>query len=163
MRTFAKKREPICAAQWTGEMTPEITELLGAHLISVDKDELVFANVKGPGRFARKGDWIGSSSGEDLFVIGDAQFRKIYEEVDGTRDPCALGDAVSDQQADPKHITEQQWLPELRDDGVYLVGADDRSVVLKLGRPDRDSDLMIAGYISGLQSHQLTRFAKEKP
>ena len=84
MRTFAKKRESICAAQWTGTMSPEITELLGDHLISVDEDELVFANAKGPGRFARKGDWIGSSSGEDLFVIGDAQFRKIYEEVDET-------------------------------------------------------------------------------
>ena len=85
MKTFAKKREPVCAAQWTGEVTPEITELLGNRLISVDDAEsLVFANAKGPGRFARKGDWIASASGEDLFVIGDAQFRKIYEEVDGT-------------------------------------------------------------------------------
>ena len=84
MRTFAKKREPVCAAQWMGEMTPEITELLAAHLISVDEDNLVFANAKGPGRFARKGDWIASASGEDLFVIGDVQFRKIYEEIDST-------------------------------------------------------------------------------
>ena len=71
--------------------------------------------------------------------------------------------AVSDQEVEPKHITEQQWVPELRDDGVYLVGADDRSVVLKLGRPDRDSDLIIAGYIAGLQAHQLKRFVKEPP
>ena len=70
---------------------------------------------------------------------------------------------VSDQEVEPKHITEQQWVPELRDDGVYLVGADDRSVVLKLGRPDRDSDLIIAGYIAGLQAHQLKRFVKEPP
>ena len=144
MKTFAKKREPIRAVQWTGEMTPEITELISGHLISIDDGQLTFANAKGPGRFASKGDWIGSSSGEELFVIGDAQFRKIYEEVV--------------DKDDPKHITDQMWLPELRDDGVYLVGDDDRTVVVKLGRPDRDSDLIIAGYISGLQAHQLKRF-----
>ena len=71
--------------------------------------------------------------------------------------------AMSDQEVEPKHITEQQWVPELRDDGVYLVGTEDRSVVLKLGRPDRDSDLIIAGYIAGLQAHQLKRFVKEPP
>jgi hypothetical protein len=67
---------------------------------------------------------------------------------------------VSEESAPPKHITDQSWIPELRDDGVYLIGADDRSVVLKLGRPDRDSDLLIAGYICGLQAHQLKRFEK---
>lgn len=87
--------------------------------------------------------------------------------------PCCEGDkrtciewdwrSAQHDEGAPKHITEQQWLPELRDDGVYLVGAEDRTVVLKLGRPDRDSDLLIAGYITGLQAHQLTRFAKEKP
>lgn len=51
-----------------------------------------------------------------------------------------------------KPITEQQWIPDVREDGVYLVGADDRSVVVKLGRPDRGSDLLIAGYIAGLQA-----------
>lgn len=75
--------------------------------------------------------------------------------------------SVQRNEGDPNstksHITEQQWLPELRDDGVYLVGAEDRSVVLKLGRPDRDSDLIIAGYISGLQARQLKRFVKETP
>jgi hypothetical protein len=81
VKTFAKKREPICAAQWTGEMTPEITELVFGRLISIDGDQLIFANAKGPGRFASKGDWIASAAGEDLFVIGDVQFRKIYEEV----------------------------------------------------------------------------------
>ena len=66
--------------------------------------------------------------------------------------------ATASEAVEPKHITDQQWLPELRDDGVYLVGADDRTVVVKLSRPDRDSDLIIAGYITGLQAHQLKRF-----
>lgn len=69
-----------------------------------------------------------------------------------------------DPKSTKRHITEQQWLSELRDDGVYLVGAEDGSVVLKLGRPDRDSDLMIAGYIMGLQGSQVMKHApKEQP
>jgi Ser/Thr protein kinase RdoA (MazF antagonist) len=55
-----------------------------------------------------------------------------------------------------KHVTEQQWLPDLREDGVYLVAADDRSVVLKLCRPDRGSDLLVAGYVAGLQAGKLS-------
>ena len=85
--------------------------------------------------------------------------------------PCCSGDrgtcikwdwGAAAQRAeadDPTHITEQQWLPELREDGVYLIG-EDGSVVLKLCRSDRGSDLMIAGYIAGLQAHQLPRFTR---
>ena len=64
-----------------------------------------------------------------------------------------------------KHITEQAWVPELREDGVYLVGADDRTVVLKMCRPDRGSDLFIAGYIAGLQGQKVPRkdAPKEEP
>lgn len=58
-----------------------------------------------------------------------------------------------------KHITEQMWTPEQREDGVYLVG-EDGSVVLKLCRPDHGSDLVIAGYVMGLQGRKL---AKEQP
>lgn len=54
-----------------------------------------------------------------------------------------------------KHVTEQLWVPEVREDGVYLVAADDRTTVLKMGRPDHDSDLLMAGYIMGLQAQQL--------
>jgi hypothetical protein len=89
----------------------------------------------------------------------------LPRDADRVSGPCCGGACVArDWRAEdkdkgaPKHITEQQWLPELRDDGVYLVGANDRTVVLKLGRPDRDSDLIIAGYITGLQAHQLKRF-----
>lgn len=86
--------------------------------------------------------------------------------------PCCMGDlgvwmngsciehdwrAVVPRSADPKHITEQMWVPEVREDGVYLVGAEDRSVIVKLCRPDPSSDLLIAGYISGLQGTQLKR------
>ena len=79
---YAKKRESIRAAQWTGEMTPEMKELLGERAISIDGDrQLVFANAKGPGRFARVGDWIVSFSGEDLGLVGADDFRDAYEEV----------------------------------------------------------------------------------
>lgn len=54
-----------------------------------------------------------------------------------------------------KHVTEQVWGPEIREDGVYIV-AYDGTVVLKLCRPDRGSDLLMAGYIAGLQVQQLT-------
>lgn len=59
--------------------------------------------------------------------------------------------------ADKQHVTEQTWLPELREDGVYLVGADDQLPVLKMCRPDRGSDLLMAGYIAGLQAQKLSR------
>lgn len=85
IQSFAKKREAIGAVRWTGEVTPEMTELLGDRSVTVDGDRsLVFSNDKGPGRFARAGDWICSTSGEDLFVVGDEIFRAVYEAVDET-------------------------------------------------------------------------------
>jgi Ser/Thr protein kinase RdoA (MazF antagonist) len=59
--------------------------------------------------------------------------------------------------SEEKHITAQLWIFEQREDGVYLIGEDDRSVVLKLCRPDHGSDLLIAGYIAGLQVQKLHR------
>lgn len=83
MKSYAKKRDAVRAVQWTGSMTPEMTELVGVHKVYIDGDhQLVFSNMKGPGRFAREGDWMISTSGEDLSVIGDDVFRKTYEEVD---------------------------------------------------------------------------------
>jgi hypothetical protein len=71
---------------------------------------------------------------------------------------CVERDWRSDGHSkDPKHITEQLWVPEQREDGVYLVGAEDRTVILKLGRPDHGSDLLIAGYITGIQALALRR------
>lgn len=64
---------------------------------------------------------------------------------------------AQDQERKHKHATEQMWVPEIREDGVYLIAADDRTTVIKLCRPDRDSDLLMAGYITGLQAHQLFR------
>lgn len=85
MKNYAKKRESIVAVQWTGEMTPEVTELIGARIFHVEAmRQLVFANAKGPGRFVSVGDWIVSSSGEDLGVFGDQVFQTLYEEADET-------------------------------------------------------------------------------
>jgi hypothetical protein len=82
---YAKKRHPLRAVQWLGEITSDLRELIGDHDSRVDGDrQLVFSNAKGPGRFARVGDWIYSTSGEDLSVIGNEEFLKIYEEVDET-------------------------------------------------------------------------------
>ena len=82
MKIYAKKREAVRAAQWTGEMTPEMKELLGERTISIDGDrQLVFSNSKGPGRFACVGDWVVSFSGEDLTLVGADEFRNAYEEV----------------------------------------------------------------------------------
>ena len=67
--------------------------------------------------------------------------------------------ADAQRSEDPKHITEQLWTPERREDGVYLIG-EDGSVILKLCRPDHGSDLVIAGYVMGLQGRKLS---KEQP
>ena len=62
-----------------------------------------------------------------------------------------------------KHVTEQLWVPEQREDGLYLVGADDRSVVLKMQCSDRESDLLVAGYIAGLQVQKVRALSDQKP
>ena len=59
-----------------------------------------------------------------------------------------------------KHVSEQLWVPEMREDGVYLVAADDKTVVVRLGRPDRDSDLIIAAYIACLQARRLRKIGR---
>lgn len=56
----------------------------------------------------------------------------------------------------PKPSTEQLWVPERREDGVYLVGADDSIAILKLCRLDGDSDLFLAGYVMGLQGQKIS-------
>lgn len=58
-----------------------------------------------------------------------------------------------------KFVADQLWEFEIREDGVYLVAADDRTVVLKMCRPDHGSDLLMAGYIMGLQARELRRSA----
>jgi len=80
VKHYAKRREPIRAVQWIGgEKTPELIELLGERgHYNADSQQLEL----GDGWYARIGDWITSTSGEDLAVIGDETFRKIYEEVD---------------------------------------------------------------------------------
>jgi hypothetical protein len=56
-------------------------------------------------------------------------------------------------------IFDQMWIPEIREDGIYLVGADNHSVIMKLSCA---APLLVAGYISGLQAQQL-RQQKAKP
>jgi hypothetical protein len=58
-----------------------------------------------------------------------------------------------------QHVTEQLWTPEVREDGIYLICEGDRSVVLKVCRADHSSDLLIAGYIAGLQAQARRRDA----
>ena len=85
MKHYAKKRSAVLAAQWTGEMSPEVSAVLGprATHVEVGADRtLKFAGQQGYGRVAQVGDWIYSTSGEDLSLVGDEQFRSSYEEVD---------------------------------------------------------------------------------
>ena len=142
MKHYAKKREPICAVQWTGEMTAEMAALLGERTKPFIKDrELVFSNVKGPGRFARPGDWIVSTSGEDLAVIGDDVFRKDYEEIDETERPRPT--------AEEHEAAGQEFMREL--DTLLVAG-------LKLSREEhatifRERDRLIRT-LSGLLADQ---------
>lgn len=58
-----------------------------------------------------------------------------------------------------KHVTEQVWVLQVREDDIYLVAADDGTTIMKLCRADRGSDLLLAGYIAGIQVRRL----KENP
>jgi hypothetical protein len=84
MKHYAKKREPVRAAQWTGEISTELRDLLGGRVIDVNPQRQLILLNRGPGRVASVGDWICSSSGEDLSVVGDVDFRRSYEEADET-------------------------------------------------------------------------------
>lgn len=56
---------------------------------------------------------------------------------------------------EPPNILDQHWLPHLDPDGsVVLVGQDGTEIV-RLMRPDRGSNLFVAGYIVALQAAHL--------
>ena len=109
-RNYAKKRESICAVQWTGEMAPDVAELIGARKVHVDGDRQL---VLGNGWYARVGDWIHSTSGEDLSVIGDEVFRNVYEEADETGRPLPPSD-------DEHEVASREFVREL--DALLLAG-----------------------------------------
>ncbi len=84
---YAKKRAPVEAAQWRGEMSPDVTavlELRTSHVKVGDNQALEFAGHRWPGRIARLGDWICATPDGDLILVGDEEFRATYEEVDMT-------------------------------------------------------------------------------
>jgi hypothetical protein len=117
LKHFAKKRESVRAVQWQGEITPDLRELAGDRDLRVDDDrQLMFANAKGPGRFAGVGDWIVSTSGEDLFAIGDEVFRAVYEEVDRT----GLSLSPTDAEVDKSYTEFVQKLDTLLVDALRL-------------------------------------------
>lgn len=53
-------------------------------------------------------------------------------------------------------IQQRWWYSDRGDDGIYLV-SEDGSTIAKLLRPDRGSDLLVAGYITGLQAGRTTK------
>ena len=83
---YASRRAPFRAAQWTGEMTEEARDLVQGHVSNIDEQRRLFLDN---GRFARAGDWI---CGPLLDVVGDEQFREIYEEVAASGRPLAPDD-----------------------------------------------------------------------
>jgi hypothetical protein len=69
--------------------------------------------------------------------------------------PRAAHDAVGISLS-KKHITDQQWLPEMTDAaGTVVLKGEDGSTVAILSRPDHGSDLLVSGYICGLQMRKI--------
>jgi hypothetical protein len=150
MKHFAKKRKPCCAVQWTGEVTAEMAELVGPRMIQVTQDRLLaFRNSKGPGRAASVGDWIVSTSGEDLAIVGDTEFREDYEEIDEIGRPLPT---------DEEHeAASQAFVREL--DSLLVAG-------LKLSREEhatifRERDRLIRT-LSGLLADQSSTTARRE-
>lgn len=130
MKHFAKKRTLIRAVQWRGEMTPEMRDLIRERAPNVEHaDPLNLGN----GWEARSGDWIYSTSGEDLAVISDEVFRKIYEEVDETGHTVAL---PAPEAASSRARDIYRWMEPLKDpsklwfDAVLPKGAEFRTAQL---------------------------------
>lgn len=65
--------------------------------------------------------------------------------------PNDMTDLPPSHETAAPNVLDQDWIPEEREDGLYLVCAVDRSTVLKLCRPDRGSDIFVAGYIAGMK------------
>ena len=83
MKHYAKKRNTVRAVQWLGELTPDVGTLVndGDRSVVIDAQQQLRL---GSGWYVRVGDWICSTSGEDLSVISAETFRELYEEVDET-------------------------------------------------------------------------------
>jgi hypothetical protein len=84
---YAKKRDVMRAVQWTGEMTADVQELIKYREVSVDPQQRLQLGSGWHAWHARVGDWIYSTSGEDLSVDSDEVFRKTYEAVDDVGRP----------------------------------------------------------------------------
>ena len=83
MKHYAKKRESVQAVQWLGgDVPPEVGALIAPHKRTVRHNVETGQLELGNGWYVRVGDWILSASGEDVTVIGDEVFRRVYEEVD---------------------------------------------------------------------------------
>jgi hypothetical protein len=95
VKHFAKKSEVVAAIQWTGEMTPELQAFLQgrAEHVSVSESRLHFAGARGPGRAADRGDWIMWSS-EGLVPVGDADIKRLYNEVDAAGHAIATDEEI---------------------------------------------------------------------
>ena len=149
-KLYAKRREPIHAVQWIGgAKTPELIELLGdrGHY-NADSQQLELGN----GWYARVGDWITSTSGEDLAVIGDETFRKIYEEVDESGRVLLPSD-------DEHEAAGREFVREL--DVILIAG-------LRLSREDhhpmifRDRDRLVRTLRRLLEDHAWTAARRER-
>jgi hypothetical protein len=154
MKHYAKKREAVRAVQWTGSMTPEMTALLELqHSVHIDSArQLVFANATGPGRFAREGDWIVSSSGEDFTVIGDEVFRNVYEEVDETA-RALLPPTDDEHEAAGKEFVQK--LDDLLAAGLRLTREEHRAIF-------RDRDQLVRCLRHLLEDHAWVAARREQ-
>lgn len=80
MPRFAKKRKYVQAIQWTGEMSAEVTALLGDRKTSINDNRVL---TLGNGWYATVGDWIMVDEGvEGIAVMSSDGFSQIYERVD---------------------------------------------------------------------------------
>lgn len=63
---------------------------------------------------------------------------------------------MSELNEEPKNILVQHWQPVFDETGVRLVG-EDGTEILRLLRPDRGSDVFVAGYICALQAMHINK------
>ena len=78
---YAKKRDMLRAVQWINAASWfAVSTLLAPRQVhhNLDTGQLELGN----GWYARPTDWILSATGEDITVLSDDVFRRVYEEVD---------------------------------------------------------------------------------
>lgn len=143
---YATRRgSPFQAVRWSGEMTPEVRDLVGDHAPHVDDQGQLFLDN---GRFVRVGEWI---QGPQLVPVDNEQFRRLNEEVDEAGRPVS----PTDEEHEAAGTAFVQALDSLLVEGLRLSAGDHSSIF-------RERDVLVRRLRHLLEDHAYVAERRER-